>query len=177
MARQGLGQVRSAERRRPTARRAIAIGLYRDCGQATPFDLFAATYRARQRAAAEASITPLAAGFGPAFIDRAVVDAVGRLTATSFDRVIRGNLVGMRSTPLTPDIGDVDLDRYLSALAQRQAVWWRHTVGLLDVITAEDITAGGRLEDGLPQTPEEVVTDTGARWLQAQTGWTNGGRS
>jgi hypothetical protein len=149
---------------------AIAIGLYRDCGLATPFDLFAATYRAHHRAAVEASITPLAAGFGPAFIDRAVVDAVGRLTATSFDRVIRGNLVGMRSTPLTPDIGDMDLDRYLSALAPRQAVWLRHTVGLLDPITAEDIPAGGRLEDGLPQTLEEVVAATGARWFKLKLG-------
>jgi hypothetical protein len=145
---------------------AIAIGLYRDCGPATPFDLFVVTYGAQKRAAIGASITPLAAGFGPALIDRAVVDAVGRLTATSFDRMMRGNLVGMRSTPLTPDIGDMDLDRYLSALEPRQAVWLRHTVGLLDPITAEDIAGGGRLEDGLPQTLEEVAAATGARWFK-----------
>jgi hypothetical protein len=62
----------------------------------------------------------------------------------------------------------MDLPAFFSKLMQRQSVAARHTVGLVDPITAADQKA--RVNDGLPETLEEVVARYGHHWFKLKVG-------
>src|SRR6185436_2637125 len=89
--------------------------------------------------------------------DRAILDALGRDLGLSFPTMIRRNLPGIAATELTPDLADFDLSGFLGALEPGRDIAVRHTVGLLDPIVASDQAAGERVDDGLPETLEEVA--------------------
>ena len=136
----------------------IAIEHYKACGAAAPFGLFAGTYREQQRKGATLRLNPLVASYGPALLDRAILDALGKVTGNSFAQMITQNLPGIVTTELTPDIEQVPLQRFLAALNPAESIELRHTVGLVDPLTAGDRTPMERINDGLPETLEEVVS-------------------
>ncbi|HTE81383.1 MAG TPA: mandelate racemase, partial [Reyranella sp.] len=68
------------------------------------------------------------------------------------------NLPGIRTTELTPDVEQLPLARFLAALKPASSIELRHTVGLVDPLTAGDRTPMERINDGLPETLEEVVS-------------------
>lgn len=139
-------------------RRAIelAADAYRAAGTATPFGLFANSHAAVMAQAATERLPPLVAGFGPALLDRAVLDAVLRAHGVSFATGMRANVAGMTPHPAIADLGAFDWNGFLASLRPRPTIAARHTVGLVDPITASDQPAGSRVEDGLPETLEEV---------------------
>jgi hypothetical protein len=143
----------------------LAIDLYRGQGFATPFRLFAASYAPQLARGRELGLVPLVAGFGPALLDRAILDALGRARAMSFPALINSNVPGLETT-LTSDLADFDLDAFLAGLRPRQHIAVRHTVGLLDPIVASDQRPEDRLNDGLPETLEEVVAAYGTQYYK-----------
>src|SRR5262249_6326104 len=74
---------------------ALAIELYRAGGFARPFDLYAATYEEQKRRGGALGLNPLVAAYGPALIDRAILDALGRATGQSFAGMITRNVAGI----------------------------------------------------------------------------------
>ncbi len=136
----------------------IAIGHYKAFGAATPFGLFAGTYHAQQKKGAALRLNPLVASYGPALLDRAILDALGKATGNSFAQMIAQNLPGIAATDLTPDIDQLELAAFLAALKPSPTIELRHTVGLVDPLTAGDRTPMERINDGLPETLEEVVS-------------------
>src|SRR6185436_2461941 len=68
------------------------------------------------------------------------------------------NLPNIATTELTPDIEQLALQRFLAALNPAGSIELRHTVGLVDPLTAGDRTPMERINDGLPETLEEVVS-------------------
>ncbi len=108
-------------------------------------------------------LNPLVVGFGPALIDRALLDALCRALDVSFHDAIRCNAPGIDAS-LTPDLAGFDLDRFLEGCRQLPDIDVRHTVGLVDPITAGDATL--RIDDGLPQTLEEVITVYANRYFK-----------
>jgi len=134
----------------------LAIELYRAQGFSKAFDLFAGTYVEQHKRGAELGLNPLVASYGPALLDRAILDALGKVTGMSFAETIAGNLAGIRTTSLTPDIGDAELAPFLAGLKPGESIDLRHTVGLVDPLTAADRPASERVDDGLPETLEEV---------------------
>jgi hypothetical protein len=132
----------------------------------TPFGLFAAHYRDQLSACAAKNLNPLIASYGPALIDRAVLDAVCRLHGVSFFDAMRGNLPGLAPAQVAADLDGFDIERFLGALRPRGLVHARHTVGLVDPITAADQTAATRVDDGLPETLEDVITEYGHRYFK-----------
>jgi len=128
----------------------LAIEHYKAHGADTPFGLFAGTYSEQ--------LNPLVASYGPALLDRAILDALGKITGNSFSQMIVSNLPGIRTTELTPDIEQIPLARFLAALKPASSIELRHTVGLVDPLTAGDRTPMERINDGLPETLEEVVS-------------------
>ena len=52
--------------------------LPRAAASSTPFGLFAGTYREQQARGAALGLNPLVASYGPALLDRAILDALGR---------------------------------------------------------------------------------------------------
>jgi enolase-like protein len=132
----------------------------------TPFQLFAAHYRDQIRRGADKQLNPLVAGYGPAVIDRAVLDAVCRLHGVSFFEAIRANLAGLAPRDLAPDLAGFDVDAFLARLTPRPSVHARHTVGLVDPITSADQSPSTRVNDGLPETLEEVVAEYGHAYFK-----------
>jgi len=135
----------------------IAADAYREAPPSTPFDLFADNYRYQLRAGRGLELPPLVASYGDALLDRAVFDAVCRLSGVSFWTAMRSNLAGMAPHPVIPDLGAFDFGAFLAGLTPVTSIEARHTVGLLDPITASDQAPGTRVDDGLPETLEEVL--------------------
>src|SRR6185295_495625 len=108
------------------------------------------------RGAARA-LNPLVANYGPALIDRALLDALCRAFGISFYQAIRSNIAGI-TAPETED--------FLQTLRPRTEIAARHTVGLVDPIASLE----HRLNDGLPETLEEVVARYGHRWFKLKVG-------
>ncbi len=155
---QNLDQLRSALD--------LAIGLYQAHGADTPFGLYAGTYLEQQARGAAQGLNPLVAAFGPALLDRAILDALGKLTGQSFATMIAKNVPGIRTTPLTPDIEASQLESFLAGLRPGRSIALRHTVGLVDPLTASDRPASERVNDGLPETLEEVVRHYRGRYYK-----------
>jgi hypothetical protein len=148
----------------------LAIELYRAHGFDRPFDLFAGSYGEQQRRGAALGLNPLVAAFGPALLDRAILDALGRALGQSFARMIGNNVAGIRATSLTPDLVDADLAPFLAALKPQKSIDMRHTVGMVDPLTAADRPPSERVNDGLPETLEEVVSYYGGRYYKLKVG-------
>jgi hypothetical protein len=146
----------------------LARTLYLSGGDATAFELFTRHYQPQIEQAAQADLNKLVANYGPALIDRAVTDALCRALGRSFHDVIRHNLVGMGPTDLCPDLASFDFDGFLAGLQPASTISARHTVGLVDPITAND--QASRVDDGLPETLEEVVKAYGHRWFKLKVG-------
>ena len=99
----------------------------------------------------------LVENFGPALLDRAVLDALCRALGISFYDAIRRNVVGL------------DLpSQFLETLKPASQVAARHTVGMVDPITALDNRTP--VKDGLPETLEEVIARYGHRWFKLKVG-------
>ena len=102
----------------------------------TAFGQHAAVIAAQVEACAKQDIPPLAACFGPAEIDKAILDALLRgLDMNVFDGMAE-NVAGI-DTRLTPDLGEDDIARFLGARRRLERVAIRHTVGLDDRVEGE----------------------------------------
>ena len=125
-----------------------------DPSPATALGHFERHHVAHQRAAQAQGFNPLLASYGPALLDRAVLDALCRAQGAGFYDAMRGNLAGM----------DAQEAAFLATLRPAASIHARHTVGLLDAITAADLKE--RVNDGLPETLEEVITAYGHRYFK-----------
>jgi hypothetical protein len=140
----------------------IAAEAYMAAGPATAFDLFSGCYANQISSGAGAGLPPLAAGYGLALLDRAVLDGLCMATVTSFAGAIQSNLPGI-TTAMTPELAGFAMDDFLAGLAPLEHVAARHTVGMIDPLAAADQSPDERLDDGLPETLEEVITAYGTR--------------
>ncbi len=114
-------------------------------------------------AAAARGDNALVAGYGPALVDRAILDGLCRTLDRSFYDVVRNNATGIDAR-LANDLAEFDLNGFLASLSPAPSIELRHTVGLLDAITAADVHE--RVGDGLPETLQDVVAATGCRWYK-----------
>jgi hypothetical protein len=126
-----------------------------DAGADTPFGLSAAVDGPHHAACAAIGLNGLVASYGLALIDRAIIDALGRLQGKSVFRLVRENSLGLNAATAT-DLADFDFDGFLACLAAAPSIHARHTVGLVDALTRAE-TNGQRLDDGLPESLEEVA--------------------
>jgi hypothetical protein len=104
----------------------------------------------------------LVENYGPALLDRALLDALCRALGVSFYRAVQTNLVGAGS------FEGMDLGAFFATLKPRAVIAARHTVGLVDPITAAD--QASRVDDGLPETLEEVAARYGHRYFKLKVG-------
>ena len=137
-----------------------------DTSSATAFGHFARHYDAHLAACAARGHNPLLANYGPALIDRAILDALCRAQGADFYAAMRANLAGIGTA--RPEFAGFDFDAFLAGMAPAASIHARHTVGLVDAITAADL--GERVGDGLPETLEEVVAAHGHRYFKLKVG-------
>ena len=147
----------------------VARALYTEGRRArTPFGLFADSYHVQQAECSRRGLNPLVAGYGPALLDRAVLDAVCRARSISFYDAVRTNLPGLDPAHFLPEFSGFDVAAFLSRLRPAAEIHARHTVGLVDPITAAD--QHERLRDGLPETLEDVVAAYGHTYFKLKVG-------
>jgi hypothetical protein len=133
-----------------------------DASPASAFGHFARQHDGHMQAAAARGFNPLLASYGPALVDRAVLDALCRVLGVSFYAAMAANLPGIG--PGRPEFGGLAIDGFLADLAPAASIEARHTVGLLDAVTTAELTH--RVGDGLPETLEEVIQACGHRYFK-----------
>jgi hypothetical protein len=102
-------------------------------GFETAFGLHASRIAAQGAACARENIPPLAAAYGPAEIDKAILDALLRGIGVNFFDGMAGNVAGI-DAQLSPDLVDDDIAQFLARSRRLDRVAIRHTVGLDDRI-------------------------------------------
>lgn len=137
-----------------------------DATPATAFGHFARHYDRHLAASGARGYNPLLANYGPALLDRAVLDALCRSRGASFYSALQANLPGIGRE--RPEFRGIDFDRFLRGLQPAPDIEARHTVGMLDAITAADLVE--RVGDGLPETLEEVMQAHGHRYFKLKVG-------
>jgi hypothetical protein len=126
----------------------IARDLYlAQTGCATAFGLHANCIAAQIEACAREDIPPLAAAYGPAEIDKAILDALLRGAGVNFFDGMIGNIAGIDAR-LSPDLQDGDIAKFLSERKPLERVAIRHTVGLDDAIEGEGGVADTKENSG-----------------------------
>ncbi|WP_022721394.1 hypothetical protein [Rhodopseudomonas sp. B29] len=113
----------------------------------TAFGLHAQRYAAQRDACAREDIPPLAAGFGVAEIDKAILDAVLRGAGRNVFDGLRDNIAGIDAR-LTPDLSASAIENFLASRRRLPSVAIRHTVGLGDTIEGEGGVADPRETSG-----------------------------
>lgn len=126
--------------------------------------LFAAARRNEVETADRLDENRLVAGYGPALIARAALDAWCRLAGVSFFEAVQRNLIGMAGELLPADLDPAATSAALRSLTPAPAIAARHTIGLLDPLTEAEIVEP--LNDGLPQSLEAVIARYGHRWFK-----------
>jgi hypothetical protein len=146
-----------------------AASAYMDGKARTAFGHFAAHYSDQIEAGAARGLNALIANYGPAQLDRAILDALFSSLGCSFYDGMRGNLAGIDPALLgrpTGDLAEFDMPRFLAQLAPADSIAARHTVGLVDAIGGHP----GQVGDGLPESLEEVVAVYGHRYFKLKVG-------
>ena len=144
-------------------RRSLEIGIeaYRAFGHATPFGLATGCMAdVRSRCRVE-GMPALVAAYGPALLDRAVLDAVCRLSGCGAADAMRANLPGLTAHPAAPDVATQEILGFLAELRPRSSVHVRHTVGMHDPLDDGDLAGIAAPDDGLPVTLAQVIARHG----------------
>ncbi len=132
------------------------------------FGHFRAHYSTQIAEGASQNLNSLVSSYGPALIDRALLDALCRALGVSFYTALQRNLAGIAPRGWLAEFAAFDIDAFLGALKPAARIAARHTVGLVDPITAADLQK--RVGDGLPETLEEVVSHYGHRYFKLKVG-------
>lgn len=140
-----------------------------DAAARTAFGHSAAHHHVLVRQGDGQGLNALVASYGPALLDRAVIDALCRIHDLPFVTALQRNLFGIDAT-LTPDLAEFDLAAFLNGLQPTRRIAVRHTVGMLDPLAEADLAADSRLGDGLPETLEGNVTAYGLRFFKLKVG-------
>jgi hypothetical protein len=136
-------------------------------GHASAFELWRATYPEIERLALASGCNRLVAAFGASMLERAVIDGVGRLAGRSYFELVRDGHLGIELGAITPELQGRALREFLPPRPLGR-LHVRHTVGLIDPITALDIREP--VADGLPETLEDYLERDGIDYLKIKVG-------
>jgi hypothetical protein len=128
----------------------------------SPFDVWRQLWQAQGDWGRQQHLPPLLTHFGTSLVERAMLDAVCRTRARSFHQLLKSNELGIRLGEIHPELqgfapADFVADRPLERIIAR------HTIGLADPLTEDEIPPAERLYDGLPQSLEACIRTYGLR--------------
>ena len=121
-------------------------------GEPTSFFEFWRTLKRQQETWAEAnSVPPLLAQLGTAMMERTVLDGLCRFLDRPLHDVVRNDRLGVRFSDVHSDFGGLKSADIFEDPPLR-SVRVRHTVGLADPLTDDEIPDAERIDDGLPHS-------------------------
>ncbi|MFI4988388.1 MAG: mandelate racemase [Alphaproteobacteria bacterium] len=147
----------------------IAAEVYRAAGE-TPslFALWREAYPECQRRAAAVGLNKLTGAFGSALFERAAIDALGRHHRLSLRELLRSDAIGLRPQEIHAGTTPEHVAAWLAA-TPAQGIALRHTVGMLDPLSDNDLR-DGPADDGLPRTLTDYVRRQGLRYFKLKLG-------
>lgn len=107
----------------------------------------------------------LLSGFGVSLVERAMMDAAARAKGCSFHRLVHENLLTIDAARWDSELAGLSPHDWLPAKPLSR-VFVRHTVGLSDPLTDDDVSPSDRLDDGQPQVLEQYVKSCGVRYFK-----------
>jgi hypothetical protein len=116
-------------------------------GFETAFGLHLRRIMAQVDGCAREDIPPLAAAYGPAEIDKAILDALLRAIGVNFFDGMKENIAGI-DVSLSPDLGNDDIAQFLGQRRRLERVAIRHTVGLDDQVEGKGGVADSKENSG-----------------------------
>lgn len=129
------------------------------------FDFWKALYFPQAAWAAERGHPPLLANLGVSLLERAVLDALCRGLGMPVAKVLRERKLGIRLGEIRPELEGCEVADLLP-LSPLEGLQVRHTVGLGDPLTAEDIAEP--LDDGLPLALDECIRSYGLSYFKVK---------
>ncbi len=139
-----------------------AVAQARGLEAETPFSFWRALYDLQAAWGGKNEIPPLLAQFGVTLVERALIDAFCRAEGVAFPVALRENRFGLDLGVIHPSLAGTQPADWLPAQPPAQ-VFCRHTVGLSDALTDEEIPADERVTDGLPQSLVACIRFYGLR--------------
>jgi len=134
----------------------------RQLSAATPFAFWRELYAAQAAWGVTNKIPPLLAQFGVTLVERALIDAFCRHTKTTLATALHENTFGIELGDIHASLAGTAPADWLPAQPPVR-VFARHTVGLSDALTDEEIPADEKVADGLPQSLVACIRFYGMR--------------
>ncbi|MEZ6060113.1 MAG: hypothetical protein R3C19_07115 [Planctomycetaceae bacterium] len=128
--------------------------------QPTFFHWWRELYDAQYHFSQQQQIAPLLIGLGVSLIERAVLDAFCRANGVTVHRALRDNLLNVELGAIRPELTGTQPADFLPAAPLTQ-VTVRHTVGMADPLTDDEIRDDERPDDGLPHSLTECIRTYG----------------
>lgn len=144
-----------------------AVVAFKDAGFSSAFAHWRDLHQGLERESLNRGYNRLGANFGVSMVERAIIDAIGRMTGQSFDRLLRGPLLGIDEQSVFAELKPGSLAAALppDPLARLSL---RHTIGLVDPISAADVSIDDSLDDGFPETLEDYLKCDGINFLKVK---------
>ena len=151
-------------------RAALALAAAAYCSNSAPRTAFGHAvfhYRALLDHGSLERLNPLTMSYGAALADRAILDALCRMRDVSIGTALWLNLPGL-AADLTPDLAHFDFEGFLATLKAPTSIDARHTVGMADPLTDDDVDAAASPGDGLPISLAAVIARYRNRWFKVK---------
>src|ERR1051325_7580471 len=151
--------------------------------QGSVFELWLALYQGQKDWAKGRSYPPLLWNFGVSLVERAIIDAFCRSHGITFGAALRENRLGVDLGRMYRELAPGALAQWARATnspagtatngeprppygpfsAPLRSIIARHTVGLVDPLTRDEIAAADQVNDGLPQALVDVIRTYGIK--------------
>jgi len=126
----------------------------------TAFEAWRDVYERQREWAADTDYPPLLWGYGVSMVEQALIDAVCRRRNVTFGEAVRENVLGLPLGSIYDELEGYEPADLLPEKPRRSTAI-RHTVGLTDPLTDDEIAHEDRLEDGLPESLAGYVREDG----------------
>lgn len=146
-----------------------ALDAVAQLGNGTVFDHWRALDKAVHEHARKVGFNDLGASFGVAMVERAMMDGVARVRGQSVFELLQSLSLGLRPSAIFSELDGMALAEAMPTQPLEQLAI-RHTVGMVDPITADDLDSHERPNDGLPETLEDYIERDQLSYLKIKLG-------
>ncbi len=149
----------------------IARDRYAESGRTfeSVWEIWREAYPACLRQGEKRGLNSLVSSFGSALFERALLDAVGKISGRNLIGILRENLAGIRPEEIHEELDYATILQW-AFQEPSSTLTVRHTVGLLDSLDASDPIEENAPADGLPRTLEEYILRHGLRFFKVKIG-------
>lgn len=139
-----------------------AVALSSDLIAPNVFSFWRELYGRQEEEADRTNLPGLLVHFGTSLVERAIIDATTRARGQSFATFIRDSKTGIDLGSSHAELAGAAVDDFLPGVPLK-SVFARHTIGLLDPLSEEEIESENRLDDGLPQSLDQCIRRYGLK--------------